>query len=359
MRAVRRLLCTALALFGASLALPAPASNAQITSARIIVPFSPEGGTDIFARLVAAHLGRHLPGKPDVVVENLPGAGGSLGANAFVERARKGEVVLLAASGHLNLRAVLGLRGLQMKLAELEPVLASPMGHVTVIPTQMGVGAPHEIGKFKGRLTKGINDPVGQLESLVALDMLGLDYSPVSGFGGRGETLAAFERGELSINTQATPVYLSRLEPLVRVRRVMPLYAIGFIDERGQSIRDPAVPDLITAPELYMRLHGRPPSGASWEAFKVVVPLVQDARATLWMYNALASKTRADIQAGLNAMLHDASFHLAAREALGQYPVSHGHELRRIRSSMDSVSPEVLKYLRDMLKSRYGVEFQS
>lgn len=44
-------------------------------SARIIVGFSPGGTYDLWARLVAQHMGKHIPGNPALVVQNMPGAG--------------------------------------------------------------------------------------------------------------------------------------------------------------------------------------------------------------------------------------------------------------------------------------------
>src|SRR5579883_1852579 len=41
----------------------------------IVVGFSPGGGYDAYARVLARHLGEHIPGNPDVIVENMPGAG--------------------------------------------------------------------------------------------------------------------------------------------------------------------------------------------------------------------------------------------------------------------------------------------
>lgn len=342
----------------AALCLLFAGSAARAETVRIIVPFAEGGGTDTFARLVARHLGRHLPGQPQVVVDNLAGVGGVTGANAFANAPSGGPTTLLAASGHLKLRSMLGLRGLELDFSRAEPLLASPMGHVTVIAADAGISAPHEIRRIRGRITKGVNDPIGQIESLIALELFDLDYRPIPGFGGRGETLAAFERGELSINTQATPVYLARLEPLVRLRRVMPLYAIGFLDDQGRSVPDPAVPDLVTAPALYERVFGRPPAGPTWEAFKLVVPLVQQARASLWMSADLPAGKAQAVRAAMAAMVRDAAFHSDAQAVLGAYPVLYGYELQRIRTPLTSTRPEVLDYLRDFLKRRYGVEFE-
>src|SRR5262245_66469012 len=49
----------------------------------VTVGFSPGGIFDLYARILARHIGAHIPGKPNVIVQNLPGAGGRRLANAF------------------------------------------------------------------------------------------------------------------------------------------------------------------------------------------------------------------------------------------------------------------------------------
>src|SRR5207244_1301573 len=60
--------------------LPAASASAQDfykgKTLTIVVGFTPGGGFDINARLLARHIGRHIPGSPAVVVQNLPGAAG-------------------------------------------------------------------------------------------------------------------------------------------------------------------------------------------------------------------------------------------------------------------------------------------
>src|SRR5690348_2511329 len=50
---------------------------------------TPGGGYDFYARLLARHLGRHLPGNPTVVVKNMPGAGGLVLGNHLQTRAAR------------------------------------------------------------------------------------------------------------------------------------------------------------------------------------------------------------------------------------------------------------------------------
>jgi tripartite-type tricarboxylate transporter receptor subunit TctC len=58
-------------------------------SVSIIVGFSPGGAYDLYARVLAKYIGNHLPGKPTVVVENMPGAGGLKAANYLYQVAPK------------------------------------------------------------------------------------------------------------------------------------------------------------------------------------------------------------------------------------------------------------------------------
>jgi tripartite-type tricarboxylate transporter receptor subunit TctC len=68
----------ALALAVAAAATPAPAAAQDFYKGKtvtIVVGFTPGGGFDLNARLLARHMGRHIAGNPDVIVQNMPGAG--------------------------------------------------------------------------------------------------------------------------------------------------------------------------------------------------------------------------------------------------------------------------------------------
>ncbi len=49
----------------------------------IAVGFSPGGNYDLYARLVSRHIGKHIPGNPTVIVQNMPGAGSRRLANTL------------------------------------------------------------------------------------------------------------------------------------------------------------------------------------------------------------------------------------------------------------------------------------
>src|SRR4051794_3295198 len=60
----------------------------------VIVASAPAGGYDIYARLVARHMGRYLPGHPSFVVQNMPGAGGVRATQFLFNVARKDGTVI-------------------------------------------------------------------------------------------------------------------------------------------------------------------------------------------------------------------------------------------------------------------------
>jgi tripartite-type tricarboxylate transporter receptor subunit TctC len=79
---VRRLIATVFLLAGAaSFARAETADFYRGKTISNIVGFGPGGGYDLYARLVAKHLGRHIPGNPGFVVRNMPGAGSRIAGN--------------------------------------------------------------------------------------------------------------------------------------------------------------------------------------------------------------------------------------------------------------------------------------
>src|SRR5260370_36919235 len=68
------------------------------------------GGIDLYARLVARHMGRHIPGKPTVTVQVMPGAGGIRAANYLAEQAPRDGTAMTAFAGGPPLELLIGAR---------------------------------------------------------------------------------------------------------------------------------------------------------------------------------------------------------------------------------------------------------
>ena len=89
---------------------PAAAQDAIDRPINIYVAGTAGGGIDLYARVLARHLGRHIPGKPTVNVQVMPGAGGIRAANFLAQQAPKdGTAITTFASGPI-LEPLIGSR---------------------------------------------------------------------------------------------------------------------------------------------------------------------------------------------------------------------------------------------------------
>lgn len=74
----------------------------------IIVGYGPGGGYDLYARLVARHLGMHIPGEPSIIVQNLPGAGSLRAANYIYANAPKDGTAVATFARSMPMLGVFG-----------------------------------------------------------------------------------------------------------------------------------------------------------------------------------------------------------------------------------------------------------
>src|SRR5262249_36493342 len=100
------------ATFGMAGAPHANAASAETfytgKNLRLIVPSGAGGGYDVYSRLLARHLADHIPGHPNIVVENMPGASGILGTNWLYNIAPRDGTVLGSTFNTLLTEPLLG-----------------------------------------------------------------------------------------------------------------------------------------------------------------------------------------------------------------------------------------------------------
>jgi tripartite-type tricarboxylate transporter receptor subunit TctC len=87
---------------------------------RIIVGFSAGGGFDSYSRLIARHLGRHIPGDPAVVVENMPGAASLVSANHVYKVAKPDGLTIVNFHGNQVINQVIGNPGIEFDARKFE-----------------------------------------------------------------------------------------------------------------------------------------------------------------------------------------------------------------------------------------------
>jgi tripartite-type tricarboxylate transporter receptor subunit TctC len=168
---------------------------------RIIVGLAPGGGFDTYARLVARHLGKHIPGNPTVVVENMTGAGGLISANHLYRVARPDGLSLAHMPGTLLLGQILGQPGIEFDARKFEYIGATVKEEVVCSVTRAsGVTSVEQLMAAKTPLKIGAVAPGAPTDNTprILKAALGLPIQVVTGYKGTAEIRLAAESGEVA-----------------------------------------------------------------------------------------------------------------------------------------------------------------
>ena len=163
----------------------------------LIAGYSSGGGFDLYARVVANHLGRHIPGQPRIIVQNMPGAGSMRAANHLYNVAPKdGSVISLTRSPVIE--PLVGATGAAFDATKFT-WLGSGASDLTVCGL---LGNPKVNTMADARQTEFTLGGLGpgsdeDMYAKILRKLLGLKIHLVSGYPGGAELILAVERGEL------------------------------------------------------------------------------------------------------------------------------------------------------------------
>ena len=171
-------------------------------SMRIVVGFSAGGGFDTYARLIARHLSKHIPGQPSIVVENMTGAGSLIAANHVYRVAKPDGLTIGHFIGGFFLGQVLGQPGIEFDARKFEFIGAPISDHVvcaltkasgiTSVDKWMAAKTPVKMGG----IAPGTSTPDNATRILKTA--LGLPIQVVTGYKGTADVRLAADSGEIA-----------------------------------------------------------------------------------------------------------------------------------------------------------------
>jgi tripartite-type tricarboxylate transporter receptor subunit TctC len=194
---------SALAMFGALLALGVSPAAAQTEpyagkTVSLIIGFGPGGGYDLWGRTVARHIGKHLPGKPSVVPQNMPGAGSYVAASHIYGAAPKDGTVLAIIARDAALGPLSNAPGARFDATKMSWIGTPTKEHnVCIAYHSAKVKKASELAEKE--LILGDTGPGTGTRSYprVLNDLLGFKFKLVSGFRSSADVFLAMERGEV------------------------------------------------------------------------------------------------------------------------------------------------------------------
>jgi tripartite-type tricarboxylate transporter receptor subunit TctC len=165
---------------------------------RIVVGFGPGGGYDLYARLLAKHLGAHLPGAPNIVVENMEGVGSVRAANYVYEAAPRDGSVIAAVNQNAPMYQLLGGAGARFR-AEQTGFIGSLAHSNEVLFTWRASGV---VSLADARAREVVLGAVAvtsdsYIYPTVLNALIGTRFRVVNGYAGGQALNLAVERGEV------------------------------------------------------------------------------------------------------------------------------------------------------------------
>ena len=195
----------------------------------IVVGFSPGGGADLFGRFFARHLGKHIPGNPSVIVQNMPGAGGIKALNHFYNvGAKDGSRTMLTSATH-TLAKLLGRKKARYDIKKINWL--GTLTQDTTSCAATGRSGIKSIADTRDReLIFGATGASSSTNQHVLLlkNMLGYKIKVVTGYRGTAKVRLAMQKGEVqAVCAMWASQVQGSLAPQVAKGELVPIVQMG------------------------------------------------------------------------------------------------------------------------------------
>jgi tripartite-type tricarboxylate transporter receptor subunit TctC len=315
----------------------------------LVVGYGPGGGYDIYARLLARHLGRFIPGHPTIVVQNMPGAGSLRAVNYLYNIAPKDGSTFGMFSRNMPL---IGLLGGNANVA-FDPRKLTWLGssssfvndaYVLIVRKDAPVKSIEEARRHDlpplvlGGTAEGAT---GSDVPVILRDTIGLHVKQVVGYPDSTAIYLAIERGEVHGRT----VDLSSVKS-IKPEWLAPESGYRVLVQFARATRHPELPEVPTAREL-----------AKDERARALIELAELPYTLSRPFAAPpgipAARARA-LQTAFLAMHRDPQYlEEAARLRIDVSPIG-GNEVLRAIDRIAAAPPELLDYVRRLLAETKG-----
>lgn len=193
----------------------------------MVIGFPPGGGTDLSGRMLAEFLSKYLPGQPDVLVRNIPGADGLTATNHFVQQVKPDGLTILMASASTS--DPIHYRKPEAKYDPSKFVIIGGVGRGGSVMVIRNEAADRLGDKSKPPAIMGTPAGVpksGNLMTTWGIEYLGWNAKWVTGYKGTKDLGIAIERGEIDMVSTSN---MSEVEHMTRTGKARMLTQTGTI----------------------------------------------------------------------------------------------------------------------------------
>lgn len=207
-----------------------------------IIASAAGGGYDSYSRLIARHIGKHLPGQPMVVPQNMPGAAGMRAANYLYSVAPKDGTVLGMVDQAIYLDQTLGTAGLSADAAKFNWI-GRILSNSAVLYAWHTARVKTIEDVFTYELFVSTSGAASRLNWTVLNNVLDMKFRIIPGYQGSNDSRLAMIRGEVDALSQPWPVLKVEGEQMLRDKQINLLLQTG-ADKHPDLAQVPRMIDL-------------------------------------------------------------------------------------------------------------------
>jgi tripartite-type tricarboxylate transporter receptor subunit TctC len=215
---------------------------------QVVVGSAPGGLYDRWARLFAQYMGKHIPGNPNMIAQNMPGGGSMVAANYLYGLAKPDGLTIGMFQTHMYLQQLVGVKEVKYDMRKFNWLGSQEKGEMMLyIRADSPYKSIDDIVKAKEPPKCGGSGATDQSALLTQLleETIGAKFIRVLGYKGGGEVDLAMERGEVVCRATRITVHFSREPFLTWEKRGFDRHLV----QAGKK-RDPRLGDVPTIYEL-------------------------------------------------------------------------------------------------------------
>jgi tripartite-type tricarboxylate transporter receptor subunit TctC len=340
MIATRCLALSALTLLGVMMPAQAQDPDALFRgkTVTIVIGFGPGGSYDHYARALARHMGRHLPGAPAVVAQNMPGAGSLTAANYLFNVAPKDGSSIGIVSQTMAIEAARKAPGVNYKVDEFNWIgRVTPIVEITLAWHASPVKRIQDAMAYETPISStGPGSPSEAYPKLMN-SIAGTRFRIIGGYPGANDAMLALERGEVDAAGTAWNTLRVAKRDWITDRKVNILvqYALK---------RSPEMPNIPTLVEL-----GKTDSDRALLSF--YVSSAEVGRSFMAPPGLPPARVQV-LRRSFDATMADAQFRNELERAHADFGPMTGENLQDLMNQTARVSPLVIERMRNILEAR-------
>ena len=263
-----------------AVAMALPATAAPFYKGRtlnIIINYSAGGNTDIQGRSALRFMRKFIPGKPRILVRNLPGAGGIVATNFLGEAARNDGYTLGVFT--IPIMAEI-MKDPAMRVSLSDFIMIGSIAQQTIAHIRKdvspGMNKPADILKANVVFKTSGHGPSSSkdLRTRMFMELLGIKYKHVTGYKSSGRIRTAILQNEIQFSEDSLTGYIARVVPnLIKPGISIPVWHLGHPTEDNSLRRSDYVSkDIPSFLEIYQMKYGKgtKPKGIKWEAILLI-----------------------------------------------------------------------------------------